>query len=159
MCCTPYFILPFCHSQVLSPSGVETDTPVTFEAVYSEFNSKYAEPQRIMKFTSRRVTRRYAFDQSDVPQESEYLQVMYSADYEALPMNASGKTFSRVFGTNTSRYPRLYPRPPPPPPAYICMYIPDASCLCLTDLLPQFGATGVVMSTEGTVLATYCTAQ
>ena len=91
-------IPPYPHSQVLN-----TDTPVTFEALYSEFNSKYAEPKRIMKFTSRRVTRRYAFDLPDVPQESEYLQVMYSADYEAPPTNASGKTFSRVFGTTTSR--------------------------------------------------------
>ena len=89
--------------QVLAPSGKETATPVTFEALYAEFNSKYAEPQRIMKFTSRRVTRRYAFDQSDVPQESEYLQVVYSAEYQAPPHNASGKTFSRVFGTTTSR--------------------------------------------------------
>ena len=89
--------------QVLAPSGKETATPVTFEALYAEFNSKYAEPQRIMKFTSRRVTRRYAFDQSDVPQESEYLQVMYSAEYQAPPHNASGKTFSRIFGTTTSR--------------------------------------------------------
>ena len=64
---------------------------------------KYAEPQKIMKFTSRRVTRKYAFDQSDIPHESEYLQVMYSTDYQAPPINASGKTFSKVFGTYTSR--------------------------------------------------------
>lgn len=91
--------------QVLTAAGQETDTPVSFEDVYSEFNGKYAEPLRIMKFTSRRVNRKYAFDQSDVPQECEYLQVMYSAEYEAPPTNASGKTFSRVFGTTTSRYP------------------------------------------------------
>ena len=89
---------PILHTQVLG-----TETPVTFEALYSEFNMKYAEPQRIMKFTSRRVTRHYAFDQSDVPQESEYLQVVYSAEYQAPPIDASGKTFSRVFGTTTSR--------------------------------------------------------
>ena len=92
--------------QALTAAGQETDTSVSFEDVYSEFNAKYAEPHRIMKFTSRRVNRKYAFDQSDVPQESEYLQVMYAAEYEAPPTNASGKTFSRVFGTTTSRYPR-----------------------------------------------------
>lgn len=96
---------PFPHSQILGPSGVETDTPVTFQDLYAEFNTKYAEPQRIMKFTSRRVTRRYAFDLPDVPQESEYLQVSYSAEYHAPPTNASGKTFSRVFGTTASRWP------------------------------------------------------
>ena len=105
---TPFPHTPFPHTplpqpQVLGPSGVVTDTPVTFQALYSEFNSKYAEPQRIMKFTSRRVTRRYAFDLPDVPQASEYLQVHYSAEYQAPPTNSSGATFSRVFGTTSSR--------------------------------------------------------
>ena len=105
---SPYHIslfprTPFSYSQVLDSSGNETDTPVTFEALYSEFNSKYAERYRIMKFTSRRVTRCYAFDLPDVPQECEYLQVMYSAEYQAPPTNDKGKTFSRVFGTTTSR--------------------------------------------------------
>ncbi|CAI8021304.1 DNA polymerase alpha catalytic subunit [Geodia barretti] len=99
------YFLP--REKILGPSGVETDTPVSFEALYSEFNTKYAEPQRIMKFTSRRVTRHYAFDLPDVPQESEYLQVYYSAEYQAPPTNASGKTFSRVFGTTTSSLEQL----------------------------------------------------
>ena len=131
--------------QLLGPSGKETDSPVTFEALYQvgaqlvqkqdrltfhlslppslppsppslpcslpssplsllqEFNSRYAEPYRIMKFSSRRVTRCYAFELPDVPQESEYLQVQYSAEYQAPPHNASGRTFSRVFGTTSSR--------------------------------------------------------
>ena len=124
--------------QLLGPSGKETDSPVTFEALYQvgaqlvqkqdrltfhlslppslpcslpssplsllqEFNSRYAEPYRIMKFSSRRVTRCYAFELPDVPQESEYLQVQYSAEYRAPPHDASGRTFSRVFGTTSSR--------------------------------------------------------
>lgn len=113
--------------QALTAAGRETDTPVSFEELYSEFNAKYAEPHRIMKFTSRRVNCKYAFDQSDVPQESEYLQVKYSAEYDAPPTNASGKTFSRVFGTTTSRYlsGSLWPLAmlvtfPPPPPLSLC---------------------------------------
>ena len=105
---------PVPHGQVVTSSGEETDTPVTFEALYAEFNAKYAEPLRIMRFTSRRVTRHYAFDQSDVPQESEYLQVVYSAEYPAPPMDASGRTFSRVFGTTTSRSSPLPSHPSPP---------------------------------------------
>ena len=50
-----------------------------------------------------RVTKRYAFDRPDVPRESEYLEVQYSTQYPAPPMNTSGRTFSHVFGTNTSR--------------------------------------------------------
>ena len=50
-----------------------------------------------------RVSKRYAFHLPDVPHESEYLEVRYSADHPAPPINASGQTFTRVFGTNTSR--------------------------------------------------------
>ena len=137
--------------QVLAPSGKETATPVTFEALYAEFNSKYAEPQRIMKFTSRRVTRRYAFDQSDVPQESEYLQVMYSAEYQAPPHNASGKTFSRIFGTTTSRsglaslpLPHICPCMPassvppclPPLSLHACLLCPSMPASSVPPCLP-----------------------
>jgi DNA polymerase alpha subunit A len=111
-CCVTVKNIPRClyflpREKVVTSSGEDTGTAVTFEALYAEFNAKYAEPLRIMKFTSRRATRRYAFDQSDVPQESEYLQVMYSAEYPAPPLNASGRTFSRVFGTTTSSLEQL----------------------------------------------------
>ena len=129
---------PIPHSQVVTSSGEDTGTAVTFEALYAEFNAKYAEPLRIMKFTSRRATRRYAFDQSDVPQESEYLQVMYSAEYPAPPLNASGRTFSRVFGTTTSRL-SLPPHPSSAhslttsPPHSLTMSLPHS----LTTSLPH----------------------
>lgn len=98
------YFLP--REKILSKSATPTDN-VTMKDVYTEFNDKYAEKYHIMKFSSRRVEKKYAFEFSDVPRESEYLEVRYSTDHPAPPSNASGKTFSRVFGTTTSSLERL----------------------------------------------------
>ena len=50
-----------------------------------------------------RVTKKYAFELAAIPSESEYLEVRYSAESPAPPRDASGRSFSHVFGTNTSR--------------------------------------------------------
>ena len=70
--------------------------------VYEEFNSKVAERYKILQFKSRRVTKKYAFEPTSVPRQSEYLEVKYSAEYGSLPNNLKGATFSKIFGTNTS---------------------------------------------------------
>jgi len=49
-----------------------------------------------------KVSKQYAFDKSDVPAMSDYLEVRYSAALPALPSDLSGQTFSHVFATNTS---------------------------------------------------------
>ncbi|XP_071001782.1 DNA polymerase alpha catalytic subunit-like, partial [Oncorhynchus clarkii lewisi] len=49
-----------------------------------------------------KVEKSYAFEIADVPTESEYLEVRYSAEYPSLPSDLKGATFSKVFGTNTS---------------------------------------------------------
>lgn len=90
--------------------------------MYNEFNS-IADKYQIQNFKSRKVTKKYAFELADVPDESEYLEIRYSvcihiifnnisiafyllkffqAANPPLPEDLSGKTFSRVFGTNTS---------------------------------------------------------
>lgn len=61
-----------------------------------------ATPNQIMKFKSRKVSLKYAFDLPDVPLESDYLEIKYSANYAKLSPELTGETFSRVFGTNTS---------------------------------------------------------
>lgn len=67
-----------------------------------EFSDKFADRHQILKFSSKRVTKRYAFELPDVPSECEYLEVKYSADYPAPSMDDKGRSYSRVFGTNTS---------------------------------------------------------
>lgn len=79
-----------------------TDEVVKILDVYNEFKSHVSSKYKITKFRSRKVEKKYAFNIQDVPDESEYLEVSYSATDSALPMNLSGNTFSHVFGTNTS---------------------------------------------------------
>uniref|UniRef100_A0A8C7K612 DNA polymerase n=1 Tax=Oncorhynchus kisutch TaxID=8019 RepID=A0A8C7K612_ONCKI len=82
-------------------TGEETDTPVGMMDVYQEVND-LSEKFKIMKFKSKKVEKSYAFEIADVPTESEYLEVRYSAEYPSLPSDLKGATFSKVFGTNTS---------------------------------------------------------
>ena len=70
--------------------------------VYEEFDQKIAKRYQIPEFRSKPRQMNYAFEHSDVPDQAEYLQVMYSAKYPALPSDLNGETFSRVFGANQS---------------------------------------------------------
>ncbi|CAG5895861.1 unnamed protein product [Menidia menidia] len=83
-------------------SGEVSDTPVGIMDIYQEF-SELSERFKIMKFKSKKVEKNYAFEIPDVPTQSEYLEVRYSAEFPALPSDLKGATFSHVFGTNTSR--------------------------------------------------------
>ncbi|KAL1006634.1 hypothetical protein UPYG_G00074730 [Umbra pygmaea] len=96
---TMYF-LPREH-KVHPKTGEESDTPVGMMDVYQEFND-LSEKFKIMKFKSKKVQKSYAFEIADVPAESDYLEVRYSAEYPSLPSDLKGVTFSKVFGTNTS---------------------------------------------------------
>ncbi|XP_062336085.1 DNA polymerase alpha catalytic subunit isoform X2 [Osmerus eperlanus] len=87
--------------KVNTKTGEVSDTPVGMMDVYQEFN-ELSEKFKIMKFKSKKVERSYAFEIPDVPTQSEYLEVRYSAESPALPSDLKGATFSHVFGTNTS---------------------------------------------------------
>ena len=39
---------------------------------------------------------------ADIPAEAEYLKVVYSAEYPALPADTAGRSFKRVFGATQS---------------------------------------------------------
>ncbi|KAK2155699.1 hypothetical protein LSH36_233g04020 [Paralvinella palmiformis] len=95
------FLLPR-SKRINLKSGYETEEPVSFVDVYKEFNEVVAEKYKLMKFKSLKVVKDYAFELVDVPAQSEYLEVRYSAEYPQLPSDLKGETFSRVFGTNTS---------------------------------------------------------
>jgi hypothetical protein len=53
--------------------------------VYTEFNEKIAKRYKIMQFGCKSVEKSYAFEHADVPNVGKYLEVVYSADYPALP--------------------------------------------------------------------------
>ena len=59
--------------------GIETDEEVEMKHVYEEFDA-VRQKYHVKKYMSRPVTRKYAFELPDVPEESEYLKVVYSYD-------------------------------------------------------------------------------
>ncbi|XP_061778013.1 DNA polymerase alpha catalytic subunit isoform X1 [Nerophis ophidion] len=94
------YILP--RENRVNPKTEEvSNMPVEMMDVYQEF-SELSDRFKIMKFKSKNVEKNYAFEIPDVPTQSEYLEVRYSAECPALPSGLKGATFSHIFGTNTS---------------------------------------------------------
>ncbi|XP_061660924.1 DNA polymerase alpha catalytic subunit isoform X2 [Syngnathoides biaculeatus] len=94
------YILPR-EYKVNPKTGEVSDTPVGMMDIYQEF-SELSDKFKIMKFKSKKIEKNYAFEVPDVPTQSEYLEVRYSAEFPALPLDLKGATFSHIFGTNTS---------------------------------------------------------
>uniref|UniRef100_A0A2S2QB52 DNA polymerase n=1 Tax=Sipha flava TaxID=143950 RepID=A0A2S2QB52_9HEMI len=86
---------------LLPRNSTSKNEEVKMVDVYNEFNN-LSDQYQVRNFKSRKITKKYAFDLPDVADESEYLEIRYSASYPPLPIDLSGNTFSRVFGTNTS---------------------------------------------------------
>lgn len=80
----------------------DEDDDVTIADVYKEFNEKIAPRYSIQEHKSKPRQMKYAFEFADVPNEADYLQVMYSAKFPALPSDLNGETFSKIFGANQS---------------------------------------------------------
>jgi len=100
----------------------ETDAdgaPVSFVDVFNEV-SALCRKHKIAKFKCKRVERQYAFEEPGVPATSAYLKLVYSGEYPALPADAVGETFSRVFGARG--------RPPHTPPSSTTTTRPRARC-------------------------------
>ncbi|CAJ0769423.1 22753_t:CDS:10, partial [Entrophospora sp. SA101] len=93
------YVLP--RSRKYDEEGNDTNTEVTMEDVHKEIESICLK-HKIMSFTSKTVSRKYAFELPGIPSDSDYLKVKYSFGDQTLPNNLSGATFSHVFGTNTS---------------------------------------------------------
>jgi DNA polymerase alpha subunit A len=71
--------------------------------VFPEF-SQIARQKGIKKHKCK-VTKRgymYHFQDPSIPAESEYLKVVYSAEYPVFPADLAGRSFSRVLGTSQS---------------------------------------------------------
>lgn len=83
--------------------GHPTDAVPGEDDVYEEFDSMRSK-FGIQSWLGKWVTRKYAFELPDVPSQGEYLKVKYGFDEPQLPMDVSGATFVRAFGTNTSAF-------------------------------------------------------
>ncbi len=82
--------------------NLKTGEDVDIMACYKEFNDKLSPRYKIGEFKSRPVNMRYAFEHEDVPEEAQYLEIVYSPKFPALPSALTGDTFSRAFATNQS---------------------------------------------------------
>ncbi|KAJ8966094.1 hypothetical protein NQ317_008769 [Molorchus minor] len=96
------FFLP--RPNVLDEKGQPTNEPVTFKMVYNEVNENIMKPLHISSFRARYVHKKFAFD-PEVPTESDYMEIRYPASDQKIYINNlrhKPKTFSKVFGANTS---------------------------------------------------------
>ena len=75
------------------------DQEVTSMDLYNEFNDKIAKRYKILEHKCRPIEKSYAFEDSSIPNVGQYLEVIYSSNYPALPSDLKGETFSKVFGT------------------------------------------------------------
>nr|XP_027198086.1 DNA polymerase alpha catalytic subunit-like [Dermatophagoides pteronyssinus] len=76
---------------------------VRLDDVREEFEQQIAPSLKIRQFRSRKVYKRYAFELLDVPDEAEYLEVLYPAIYPSLSVKfLEGNTYRHVFGTQSS---------------------------------------------------------
>ncbi|CDS37504.1 DNA polymerase alpha catalytic subunit [Echinococcus multilocularis] len=78
-----------------------TSTGCTVKDVYEELRELSGQ-FKIGKFKCKPTTKKYCFEDVDVPSEAEYLEVRYPASYPSLPSDLKGKTFSRIMGSTAS---------------------------------------------------------
>jgi DNA polymerase alpha subunit A len=81
----------------------DTNEEVSMQDVYEEV-SVLMSRMKVGTFKIKPISMKYAFELPDIPREADYLNLLYPYDKPALPMDASGNTFSHVFGTNTSLF-------------------------------------------------------
>ncbi|KAI9099252.1 DNA polymerase family B-domain-containing protein [Phlyctochytrium arcticum] len=93
------FILP--REYVLDDGGHPTDIEVEFSAVYREFD-ELRRKHNVKEFLSGTVSRQYAFELPGVPAESDYMKVIYPFSQPEIPAKSTGRTFSRIFGAQSS---------------------------------------------------------
>lgn len=98
------FFLPRKHKMI---NNVETDQVVEIADVYAEVD-KLMTSMGVKEFAARPEEHKYCFELPDVPREATYLKVLYNYNRKTqLPMDQSGVTYSRVFGTNTNIFEHL----------------------------------------------------
>ncbi|KAK8846576.1 hypothetical protein IAR55_005662 [Kwoniella newhampshirensis] len=84
--------------------GEETDQEVSRTDVYEDFDS-FRQKAGIEEWAAKFVQRKYAFEDKTVEKgETEWMKVVYGFDQPELPLDASGPTFSHVFGANTTPF-------------------------------------------------------
>ncbi|KAK4650824.1 DNA-directed DNA polymerase alpha catalytic subunit pol1 [Podospora pseudocomata] len=82
---------------------VDTGEEVEMMDVYNEVDAIMTK-KNVGMYKIKACTRKYAFELPDVPQEGQYLKLLYPYTKAPIDMNTTGETFSHVFGTNTALF-------------------------------------------------------
>ncbi len=86
-------------------NGFETDVEPSPMEIHEELDNLRRSHNIEGRFAVKKVFRKYAFEQQDVPRgESEWYKVVYPFSEPVIPMDVSGGSFSKIFGTNTSAF-------------------------------------------------------
>lgn len=94
------YFLPREHRQ---RHGRSTEEEVDMGDVYAEVDGLMSK-FKVNMHKIKPCSRKYAFELPDVPQEADYLKLLYPYNKPGLPIDISGETYSRVFGTNTALF-------------------------------------------------------
>ncbi|KAI2630828.1 hypothetical protein GGR54DRAFT_584346 [Hypoxylon sp. NC1633] len=83
--------------------GQDTSEEVEMMDVYSEVDEIMTK-MKVDMHKIKSCTRRYAFELLGIPKEAQYLKLLYPYTKPQMPSEATGETFSYVFGTNTALF-------------------------------------------------------
>ncbi|XP_058825862.1 DNA polymerase alpha catalytic subunit-like [Topomyia yanbarensis] len=87
-------------------SGTDTEKDVSMLDVYNEFCNDISSRLKVTKYKTKVVTKNFAYtsgmSELQVPSQSEYLEVRYSAKLPAPALDRKYRTIAHIFGTNTN---------------------------------------------------------
>jgi DNA polymerase alpha subunit A len=83
--------------------GQESEYKPTMDDVEDDIDDVLRQAG-VSQYRHKEVVRKYAFEVPGVPAETRWLKLKYGFDKPQLPLDLSGRTFSHVFGTNTSAF-------------------------------------------------------
>ncbi|KAK8048372.1 hypothetical protein PG994_010102 [Apiospora phragmitis] len=95
--------LYFLPRQHRKRGGEETTDEVEMMDLYSEVDEIMTK-MNVGMHKIKACTRKYAFELPGIPKEAQYLKLLYPYNKPQLPQEATGETFSHVFGTNTALF-------------------------------------------------------
>lgn len=81
----------------------DANEDVSMVDVHAEV-AKLMRDRKIEQFKAKSSNRKYAFEIPDIPEQSDYLKVLYSYKDAPFSIDLQGDTFSHVFGTNTAMF-------------------------------------------------------
>ncbi|KAJ8125386.1 hypothetical protein O1611_g8253 [Lasiodiplodia mahajangana] len=84
-------------------NGEDTSEEVEIPDVYSEVEDIMSK-MNVERHMVKPCNRKYAFELPGIPQEAQYLKLLYPYTKPQIPPETTGETFSHIFGTNTALF-------------------------------------------------------